>query len=174
MHLHSLQSLHAVTQFYSHYMQLHSSTVITCSYTVLQSYIAVTQFCSHNMQLDSSTVITCNYTVLQLFRKLHSFTIIPCSHKSYTVTQFYSQAVHFHSSIVMRYIYIFVQSFPTVLQSWCLIQGLSVTTVLCKMWNSGMFIISFVGYFAQVFHMNLTYSKVVHKSDVTETVCVVT
>ena len=141
---------------------------------VLQSCCTVTQFYSQAVHFHSSTVITCSYTVLQSFRKLHSFTVIPCSCKRSTVTQFYSQAAYFHSSTVMRYIYIFVQSFPTVLQSWCSIQGLSVTTVLCKIWTSGIFIISFVGYFAQVFHMNLTYSKVLYKSDVTETVCVVT
>jgi len=99
---------------------------------VLQSCCTVTQFYSQAVHFHSSTVITCSYTVLQSFRKLHSFTVIPCSCKRSTVTQFYSQVAYFHSSTVMRYIYIFVQSFPTVLQSWCSIQGLSVTTVLCK------------------------------------------
>ena len=150
-------------------------------YNFLQSYTAVTQFCNHYMQLHSSTIITCSYTVLQSFRELHSSTIIPCSYKSSTImplshtvlqssrtlSQFYSYAVqlHFHSSTVMLYSYVHIQSFPTVLQFYSLIQTLSMTTVLCKMWNSWIFIISFVGYFAPAFYINLTCSKVLNKSD---------
>ena len=45
-----LKLLHAVTQFYNHYMQIHSSTIITRRYTVRQSFREL-QFYSNSVQL---------------------------------------------------------------------------------------------------------------------------
>lgn len=137
------QSYTAVIQLYNYNLQLYISTVEPCRYRFKQSYTAGWQLC-HNAHLHLSTVTHCSYTVLQSLHAVTQFyshfvsytvlqsfcAVIKVLQSCRTVTQFYSQAVLFHSSTVMRYIYIFIQSFPTVLKSWCLIQGLSMTTAL--------------------------------------------
>jgi len=59
-----LQSNPVGIDLHSHTLQVDSYVTMRI-YIFLQSYTAVTQFSSHYMLLHSSAVITCSYTVLQ-------------------------------------------------------------------------------------------------------------